>query len=83
MKSQPIVRPVTNSDFPAWAEMRAQLWPDEDADELARETRTMGELNPPCTAFVAEDESGAMIGFIEVGLRSYAEGGPAGPAAYV
>jgi len=78
-----IVRPVSESDLPAWAAMRVRLWPDEDAGELARETRTMSELDPPCVAFVAQDPCGALIGFIEVGLRSYAEGGPAAPAAYV
>ena len=78
-----IVRPVTEPDFPAWAAMRARLWPDEDPAELARETRTMAALDPHCAAFVAEDGSGALIGFIEVGLRSYAEGGPAAPSAYI
>jgi aminoglycoside 6'-N-acetyltransferase I len=77
------IRPVAEPDFPAWAAMRARLWPDEDADDLARETRTMAEFDPPCVAFVAEAEDGRLIGVIEIGLRSYAEGGPAGPAAYV
>ena len=77
------IRSVTESDFAAWAAMRVRLWPDEDGDELARETRTMAELDPPCVAFVAEAGDGTLIGFIEVGLRSYAEGSPAAPAAYV
>ena len=78
-----IVRPVAESDFPAWAAMRVRLWPDEDAGELARETRTMSELDPPCVAFVAEAKDGGLVGFVEVGMRSYAEGGPAAVAAYV
>ena len=43
----------------------------------------MAESDPLSTAFVAEGEDGVPVGFIEVGLRSYAEGGPPVPAAYV
>jgi aminoglycoside 6'-N-acetyltransferase I len=57
--------------------MRARLWPDEDAEELERELADSSE-----TAFVAE-VGGTLIGFIEIGIRNYAEGAPAGPAPYV
>ena len=57
--------------------MRVRLWPDEDPEELAGELADIRE-----TVFVAEDD-GSLIGFIEIGVRSYAEGGPVGPAAYV
>ncbi len=57
--------------------MRARLWPDEDPEELAGELADIRE-----TVFVAEAE-GALIGFIEIGVRSYAEGGPLTPSPYV
>lgn len=76
------VREVEEADFAAWAAMRHRLWPDEDAEELARETREFGTMDPPCAAFIAETAA-SLVGFIEVGVRSYAEGAPTGPAAYV
>jgi aminoglycoside 6'-N-acetyltransferase I len=57
--------------------MRARLWPDVDPAELAGELADLRE-----TAFVA-DAQGALVGFIEIGVRSYAEGGPPTPSAYV
>ena len=72
-----IVRTVRPEDRPAWVAMRVRLWPDEDPDELAGELADIRE-----TVFVAEDQ-GRLIGFIEIGVRSYAEGAPIGPSAYV
>ena len=78
-----IVRPVTETDFPAWIAMRARLYTDADAAELEQEACTMADWDPPCAAFVAEAEGGVLLGFVEVGIRSYAEGGPSAPSAYI
>jgi aminoglycoside 6'-N-acetyltransferase I len=78
-----IVRRAAEADFPAWAEMRRRLWPEEDADELARELPELVHRDPPYFAFVAEDGAGILVGFAEIGVRSYAEGAPPGPAAYL
>ena len=77
------IRPVVPADLPAWIGMRRRLYTDATDSEIEQEARTMAEWDPPCAAFVAEAEGGGLIGFIQVGLRSYVEGGPAGPAAYV
>lgn len=77
-----IVREVTAADHPQWAAMRASLWPDEDPKELASELAGMFRLDPPYIVYVAEAD-GQQIGFIELWVRSYAEGGPPEPAAYV
>ena len=74
-----IVRPASEADFPAWAAMRRRLWPDADADELESE---LAGLDPASLNLVAE-EDGRLIGFAEASVRSVAEGGPAGPAAYL
>ena len=74
-----IVRPATAADFPAWADMRRRLWPDADADELESE---LAGLDPALLNLVAEEE-GRLIGFAEASVRSAAEGGPPGPAAYL
>lgn len=64
--------------------MRGALWPDADGDELAHETllhfsgRELAEA-----VFVCEDNSGDVCGFLELSLRSYAEGCGAGPIPFV
>jgi aminoglycoside 6'-N-acetyltransferase I len=78
-----IVRRPAAAEFPAWAGMRRRLWPDEDADELARELPELVRRDPLYFAFVAEDEAGRLVGFAEIAVRSYAEGAPPGPAAYL
>ena len=62
--------------------MRQALWPEADAAELESELASMFALEPPYTVFIAE-EGGKQVGFIELWVRSYAEGGPSEPAAYV
>ena len=62
--------------------MRRQLWPEEDSNELERELSAMFDLDPPYRVWVADD-GGNLIGFIEIWVRSYAEGGPPQAAAYV
>lgn len=77
-----IVRAVTDADHPAWAAMRGKLWPDADPKQLESEIAGLFALDPPYTVYIAEDD-GRQIGFIELWVRSYAEGGPPEPAAYV
>jgi len=77
-----IVRAVTDADHPAWAAMRTRLWPDADPKELESELASLFALDPPYTVYIAEAD-GRQVGFIELWVRSYAEGGPPEPAAYV
>ena len=77
-----IVRAVSDADHAAWAAMRTKLWPDADPVELENELVGMFALDPPYTVYIAE-EGEAQIGFIELWVRSYAEGGPPEPSAYV
>jgi aminoglycoside 6'-N-acetyltransferase I len=82
------VRLARDSDRNALAQMRALLWPDTGAEQHLREldailSRPMiGIL--PIAILVSEDENGALIGFLEVGLRSHADGcNPARPVGFV
>jgi aminoglycoside 6'-N-acetyltransferase I len=58
--------------------MRAELWPEGSLEEHASEldatlgTGMSGTL--PGTTLVSQDEDGALTGFLEVGLRSHADG---------
>ena len=64
------------------------LWPDASLEEQRKEldaalsNRVSGTL--PVTILVSQDESGALAGFLEVGLRSHADGcDPARPVGFV
>ena len=68
--------------------MRAILWPESSTDDHRKElesilrVRMYGTL--PMTILVSQDETGALTGFIEVGLRSHADGcDPARPVGCV
>ena len=68
------VRPVTRIDAPAWLAMRHALWPDESNGHAAEiEAFFGGRLPMPLQVLVAVDES-AVIGFVELSIRPYAEG---------
>lgn len=78
-----VIRPVREADFAAWAAMRRRLWSDVDPDELESEFAGLLADSPPYLAFVAERPDGSLAGFAEASVRSVAEGGPDGPAAYL
>jgi aminoglycoside 6'-N-acetyltransferase I len=82
------VRLARDSDRKALAQMRALLWPDAGVEQHLRELDAIfgysmsGPL--PLVILVSEDENGALIGFLEVGLRSHADGcDPARPVGFV
>ena len=70
------------------APMLALLWPDSDAEEHAQDLRPKlrGE-HPgamPVVVLVAETEDALLVGFMEAGLRSHADGcDPSRPVGYV
>ncbi len=68
--------------------MRRLLWPDSSLEEQLRETDAVlstgmsGTL--PGTILVSHKEDGTLIGFLEIDLRSHADGcDPARPVGYV
>jgi aminoglycoside 6'-N-acetyltransferase I len=82
------VRVARLGDRDELAGLRAALWPESSAEEHAGElqgileSRTFGTM--PLIELVAEDGSGKLIGFLEVGLRSHADGcDPAHAVGYV
>ncbi len=77
-----LVRPLNQQDIDDWISLRARLWPDEFVAELADDARRALASNPPLTVFVAE-VAGRRVGFIELGLRSYAEGCLSSPVPHV
>ncbi len=86
--SDPSVRDALLSDAAEIATMCAVLWPDATEKEHRAEidhllkTRMSGTL--PATIFVAEDDAGGLAGFLQVGLRSHADGcDPKHPVGFV
>jgi len=76
------IRPLEASDIPQWVELRMKLWPDQSPAELDEDGRAALPAEPPLTVFVAE-EGRTLVGFLELGLRSYAEGCTSSPVPYV
>ena len=74
----PDVRPARPADRNQLAAMRALLWPDAPPEELASELDAAfsgaATSTLPVATFVACDADGALLGFIEAGLRSHADG---------
>jgi aminoglycoside 6'-N-acetyltransferase I len=72
------IRIARPEDRGALARMRAALWPESSAEEHGQELlatldgKAPGHL--PLVELVAEDGSGTLVGFAEVGLRSHADG---------
>jgi aminoglycoside 6'-N-acetyltransferase I len=77
-----MIRPLQESDIPRWIGIRAELWPDQPLAELDIEGRAALAAEPPLVVFVAEEDA-ALVGFLELSLRSYAEGCAGTPVPYV
>lgn len=74
------IRSLEISDLPNYFQLRTALWPDS-ADDFEQE---VGEIleRPDLESFVAEI-NGELVGFLEVSLRSYAEGCDSSPVGYL
>ncbi|HWF02235.1 MAG TPA: GNAT family N-acetyltransferase [Candidatus Angelobacter sp.] len=83
-----IIRQAQQSDAEDLAEMRTLLWPDASIEEHRKEVHAflsgiMAATLPEAT-LVAQDANGRVIGFLEVDLRSHADGcDPAQPVGYI
>ena len=82
------VRQAEISDQHELARMRTLLWPDASLEEHRREldailrSRMNGTL--PMAVLVAQSQDGTLAGFLEVSLRSHADGcEPARPVGFV
>ncbi len=82
------IRLAQLGDRDALVKMREALWPNASAEEHAREVNEIlgGKLpvTMPLIILVAEASDGMVVGFLEVDLRSHADGcDPAQPVGFV
>lgn len=76
--SDALIRPAGPTDASALAALCFALWPESPLQEHAREVeaKLAGHAcsTLPLIVFIAEAPGGALVGFVEVGLRSHADG---------
>ena len=82
------IRPARPADRDPLAQLRHALWPESSASDHANELALILAGKPPgilpATIFVAEANDAALLGFLEAGLRSHADGcDPSHPVGYV
>lgn len=82
------IRPAGPSDCIPLARLREALWPESSAEAHARELapilETMASPKMPLINLVAEASDRRLVGFLEVGLRSHADGcDPSRPVGFI
>jgi aminoglycoside 6'-N-acetyltransferase I len=82
------IRAAREVDCDGLAEMYAALWPWASAEEHGKELRLTikgkARLTMPIAVLLAEEGDGRLAGFVEVDLRSHADGcDPAQPVGYI
>jgi aminoglycoside 6'-N-acetyltransferase I len=84
--SAPPVRMPEERDQPEWQRLRLALWPDCAPDQHEMEMGTVLADADRAAVFVSPAEQGEgerLAGFVEVALRTWYEGCPGSPVAYV
>lgn len=78
-----MIRAVMPADVRHWRRLRASLWPETpDAAHAIDIQRFFWSSGPDDACLVAEEE-GALVGFIELSIRGYAEGCDTDRVGYV
>lgn len=77
------VRIVYGSDHTDWLRMRACLWPALQSEHAVEIDRILLEKTENTVVFVAERVDGNLGGFLEAGIRAYAEGCSSSPVGYI
>lgn len=78
-----LLREIQPDDDAEWVRMRCALWPHYSHEEHAVESQALFQHTAPATVFVCPRPEGGLQGFVEVGLRNYAEGCDTSPVGYI
>ena len=77
-------RKAKRDDHAVWADMRSQLWPSPETDHLSELEEYFSNTSIDIVqAYVIEDETETVAGFIELNLRNFAEGSRSPKVPYV
>ncbi|HEY3312352.1 MAG TPA: GNAT family N-acetyltransferase [Anaerolineales bacterium] len=77
------VRRAVPGDRPGWLRMRLLLWPDHTPAELAADLDEILSRPDEQPVFIALRSDGTPAGFLEGGLRNYADGCDTAPVGYI
>lgn len=75
------IRAIASADAETWDTLRSALWPGDHRDEVAAFFR--GALEEPLAVLFAEDETGAVLGFVELSIRNAVPGAGSDRVGYV
>jgi aminoglycoside 6'-N-acetyltransferase I len=76
------IRRAAHPDLDEWLRLRRLLWPYSDPQALLTEIESM-LADPLAPVFVAVRPDGSLGGFLEAGLRKYADGCSTSPVGYI
>ena len=78
------IREAQPTDSKSWAAMRLKLWPGSLDQHLLETTEYFsGESIDILKAYVLADTEGALVGFLEINIRNFAEGSRSPKVPYV
>lgn len=77
------VRKATNLDIEHWCRMRNSLWPDERATNRAEIEKFFSDSSESILECLIIDSPGQPVGFLELNIRTYAEGSENNKVPYV
>lgn len=83
MNAGGLIRPLAAADRAAWAQLRAELWPDCPAERHALEITEFLQAGSRAACFVAEDSETGLLGFAEFSVRSQVDGTETSPVAFL
>jgi aminoglycoside 6'-N-acetyltransferase I len=78
------IEPLHNSSDPDWLALRRALWPEGSEAEHLEEIASFVEEPERYAQFLARDEQGEVVGFIEASIRTdYVDGTSGGPVGFL
>ena len=78
-----IIRPAERADAARWLVLRNALWPESRHDHEAEIAEYFDLPNDRVVCLVGELADHGVVGFLEAGLRDYAEGCLSSPVGYL
>lgn len=81
-----LIRSFRKHEAGGWGALRKRLWPGAEIDELTAQATSFldgAQMPTIAAAFLAEEENGTPLGFIEIAIRSFSDGCDSMPVPHV